>query len=122
MAQKTVLIIEDNDLNSKLMRAILRRGNYSSLEAGDATTGIRLAQEHKPDLILMDMGLPDIDGIAATRRLKSDPELSGIPVVVVTGYNVSEMEERARDAGVCGFLSKPVDIKTLMATIASFIQ
>ena len=86
MQEKTVLVIEDNAMNMKLMRAVLKVGQYRMVEAGDAEIGIRLAREERPDLILMDIQLPGMDGLSATRLLKEDPDLKEIPVLAMTGF------------------------------------
>lgn len=121
ISKKTILVIEDNELNSKLMQAALKTGHYHCLEACDATTGIHLAEKHKPDLILMDIGLPDMDGIEATHRLKDNPATSNIPVVAVTGFSFDEIEKPAKAAGICGYIPKPIHIKSFMETVKSII-
>ena len=77
MADKTILVVEDNEMNMKLMRAVLKTGNYRMLEAMDAETGLRLVREHRPDLILMDIQLPGMDGLTATKIIKADPDFKG---------------------------------------------
>jgi CheY-like chemotaxis protein len=109
---KTVLIVDDDDQNRKLFRLVLGRAGYAVIEAATGAQGIEQARTHRPDLILMDVRLPDIDGLEATRRIKGDPRTSGIPVVAVTAFAMKEDEERARRAGCVGYLTKPVDLET----------
>ncbi len=110
MEKKTILVIEDNDLNRKLMRALLRPDNFRILEAEDAQSGICVAREQRPDLILMDIQLPGMDGLTATSILKKDPLLKDIPVVAVTSYAMSGDSEKARSAGCDRYITKPIDI------------
>jgi CheY-like chemotaxis protein len=109
MENKTILIIEDNELNMKLFRILLQLGKYKILEAFDAEKGIELARKHQPDLILMDIQLPDMDGFSATRIIKEDPELKDIPVVVLTSYAMHGDDKKAFKAGCDGFIEKPID-------------
>ena len=102
MENITVLVIEGNELNMKLVRNILLLGHYQVLEAGDAETGIQLAQEHLPDLILMDIRLPGMDGLQATRIIRKDTILSNIPVVALTSYAMQSDEQKAISAGCTG--------------------
>ena len=118
MENRTVLVVEDNGLNMKLVRAFLEFGNYRTLEAGDAETGIRLAHEHQPDLILMDIQLPGMDGLSATRVIKKDPVLKDIPVVAFTGYAMAQDKKTAREAGCVGHITKPVSLDDFLQTIA----
>jgi CheY-like chemotaxis protein len=99
MANRNILVIEDNKLNMKLMRGIFQLGEYQIIEALDAETGIRLAREHHPFLILMDIQLPGMDGLAATQIIKSDPELKDIPVLALTGFAMQGDEEKALASG-----------------------
>lgn len=110
MKKNTVLVIEDNELNMKLVRTIMDREGIHMLEAEDALMGIGLAQKHKPDLILMDIQLPGMDGLTATRTLKDSSELSHIPVLALTGHAMKGDEKAAMDAGCAGFIAKPFRI------------
>ena len=94
MENRSILVIEDNELNMKLMRGIFQLGNYRIIEAVDAETGMRLAREHRPFLILMDIQLPGMDGLKATRIIKSDSELKDIPVVALTGFAMQGDEKK----------------------------
>ncbi|MFZ7113527.1 MAG: response regulator [Desulfatiglandales bacterium] len=122
MCKGKVLVVEDNDLNRKLMRGIFKVGNYQIIEAADAETGIDLAREHQPFLILMDIQLPGMDGLTATKIIKADPELGGIPVVALTGFAMQGDEEKALEAGCEGYITKPVAVKNVLNTIDGFHQ
>lgn len=118
MPEKTVLVIEDNAMNMKLMRAVLKVGQYRMVEAGDAEIGIRLAREERPDLILMDIQLPGMDGLSATRLLKEDPDLKGIPILAMTGYAMEDEKRKALGVGFAGYIVKPFHVSELLETIA----
>ena len=118
MKSRTILVIEDNDMNMKLMRAVLRLGNYEVLEAMDAETGIELARKRPPDLILMDLQLPGLDGLSATRILKADPLLKEIPVYAVTGFAMEAEKQKARGIGFAGYIVKPFGVQQLLGTLA----
>lgn len=118
MADKTILVIEDNEMNMKLMRAVLKTGHYRMLEAMDAETGLRLVREHHPDLILMDIQLPGMDGLSATKIIKADPDLKDIPIFALTGFAMESDKEKASDIGFAGYIVKPFSVKGLLATLA----
>jgi CheY-like chemotaxis protein len=118
MKARTILVIEDNDMNMKLMREVLRLGNYEVLEAMDAETGIELARKRLPDLILMDLQLPGLDGLSATRIIKADPLLKGIPVYAVTGFAMEAEKQKARDIGFEGYIVKPFGVQEILGTLA----
>ena len=114
----TILVIEDNDVNMELLRDILLRiGKYRMLEAVDAETGIRLAREHHPDLILMYIELPGMDGLSASRIIKMDVKLADVPIVVLTSHAMSGDEEKARAAGCSSYLTKPIDTRSFLKEI-----
>jgi two-component system, cell cycle response regulator DivK len=117
MDGKTVLVIEDNELNMMLASKLLESGKYRVLAAYDAGTGIQMAQAHLPDLILMDLQLPDMDGLSATRRIKENPETYTIPVIALTGYDTPQDRQAAFDAGCIDYLSKPLDPTTFLETV-----
>jgi len=121
MANETVLVIEDNEMNMKLVRSLLQIGKYSVLEAVDAENGIQLAREHHPDLILMDIQLPGMDGLTATREIKNDPAVKDISVVALTSYAMQGDEEKARDAGCTGYIAKPIDTRSFLETVGQFL-
>jgi len=118
MADQTILVVEDNEMNMKLMRAILKVGNYRMLEAMDAENGLRLVREHHPDLILMDIQLPGMDGLSATRIIKTDPDLKDIPVFALSGFAMESDKEKAADIGLAGYIVKPFSVKGLLETLA----
>lgn len=115
-----VLIVDDNDRNRKLAGDILRAARFRTLEAPTATEGIALASDHLPDLILMDLRLPDLDGIEAARRLRSDPRTSGIPVVALSALPMEAGDDWLRDAGFAGYLVKPIDIDAFPDLVRGF--
>ncbi len=121
MTGKSILVIEDNPLNMKLVRVLLNVDGYDVLEATDAEKGISLARQRKPDLILMDVQLPGMDGLCATRAIKKDPELRDIPVVAITSFAMPGDEEKARDAGCTGYLSKPINTRTFLEQVARYM-
>jgi len=111
MGNKTILVVEDNELNMKLVRSLLTMGRYTTLEAVDAESGIRLACEHKPNLILMDIQLPGMDGLSATRILKKDSSLKELKIVALTSHAMEGDEKKAIEAGCDGYIAKPIDTK-----------
>ena len=117
----TVLVVEDNALNLKLVRDVLGHAGYRVLEAGDAEHGIALARQEAPDLILMDVQLPGIDGIEALGRLRTDPMTSSIPVVALTALAMRKDRERCLAAGFDGYLEKPVSVPALAGQVAELI-
>ena len=122
MGNKTVLIVEDNDLNMKLVRSMLQLRPYQVLEAGDAETGIQIAREHLPDLILMDIQLPGMDGLQATQIIRKDPILSNIPVVALTSYAMQGDEQKATTAGCTGYIAKPIDTRRFLDMLALYLM
>lgn len=116
-----ILYIEDNPQNMRLVRKMLSVAEYDMLEAVDGTSGLKVADEERPDLILMDINLPDIDGIEATGRLKANPELKHIPVIALTANAMFGDREGYLDAGCDGYLAKPVSMNELLNTIAHFL-
>ena len=121
MDSKTVLIIEDNEMNMKLVRTLLEIGKYQVLEAADAETGIELAKKHHPDLILMDIQLPAMDGLHATHLIKADSDTRGIPVVALTSYAMQGDEKKALAAGCAGYMSKPIDTRQFLKTLSQYL-
>jgi signal transduction histidine kinase len=118
---KTILYIEDNAANRVLVRQVLEDVGYTVIEATDGLSGIKIAQEARPDLILMDINIPGMDGYEATTRLKSLPELSHIPIVALTAKVMAGDRERALAAGCDGYIAKPIDVDTLPRQIAEFL-
>lgn len=120
MENKNILVIEDNELNMKLMREVLSIGDYQLIEAFDAETGIRLARKQKPFLILMDIQLPGMDGLEATRIIKTDSNLKDIPVVAITGFAMQGDREKALESGCDDYITKPFDFEDLLKTIEGY--
>lgn len=121
-ATPVVLIVEDNERNLKLVRDVLGHAGYRTLEAGDAERGIALAREHRPDLILMDVQLPGMDGVEALGRLRADAATVAIPVVALTAFAMKDDRERFLAAGFRGHLAKPVSVRELPGQVRAFID
>jgi len=119
---KRILYIEDNPQNMRLVRKMLRIGGYDMLEATDGITGVELAMMSLPDLILMDINLPDIDGIEATRRLKKIAKTENIPIIALTANAMHGDRERFLDAGCDGYLAKPVTKNELLHLVGHFLE
>jgi two-component system cell cycle response regulator DivK len=118
---KTILIAEDDPNNRKLFRDILRAAGYETLEAGNGAEALLLAGQRKPDLILMDIRMPVMDGLSAVRRLKADPVTRPIPVIVVSAFAMEKDQENALLAGCDGYMSKPFGIRDLRDRIRGFL-
>ena len=117
----TILVIEDNELNMILVREILTLEGYRVLEARDAERGLQIAREKKPVIILMDIQLPGMDGLKATRLIREDPILKEIPVVALTAYAMEKDHRDALEAGCTGFIAKPIDTRHFAGNISQFI-
>jgi two-component system, cell cycle response regulator DivK len=116
-----ILIVEDNEKNMKLARDVLQFNGFRTLEAGTAEQGLRLAAEYHPDLILMDIQLPGMDGITALRRLRDDPITAGIKIVALTAFAMKDDRERFVGAGFDGYLSKPISIRELPSQVQQYL-
>jgi len=121
MSAKTILYVEDNELNRKLVRHLLRQTSYHLIEASDGETGVAMACEQRPDLILMDVQLPRISGIEATRRLRAEPATADTPIIAITSFALSGDEQRAKDAGASAYLAKPYSPFTLLTLIRELL-
>ncbi len=117
MAGEQILVVEDNEKNMKLFRDVLQATGYRTLEASTAGQALKLAAEHSPALVLMDIQLPDMDGLEALRRLRQDERTASIPVLAVTAQAMKGDRERFMEAGFDAYLSKPVDVDELLATV-----
>ncbi len=115
----TILVVEDNAANMKLAVFLLQNAGYTVLSAPDAETGLTLAREARPDLILMDMQLPGMDGLAATALLKQDIATRAIPVIALTALAMKGDEARIRAAGCSGYIAKPMGYREILATVAT---
>jgi two-component system, cell cycle response regulator DivK len=122
MAGELILIVEDNEKNLKLVRDVLQFKGYRTLEAGTAGEGLRLAAEHRPDLILMDIQLPDMDGGTALSRLRAAPSTAGIAVVALTAQAMGGDRERLLGAGFDGYLTKPISMKEFPDQVRQFCE
>ena len=118
---KKVLIVEDNELNMKLFHDLLEAQGYETLETREGLSALAIARQSKPDLILMDIQLPQVSGLEVTRWIKDDPELRAIPVVAVTAFAMKGDEERIREGGCEAYLSKPISVGKFIETVRRFI-
>jgi two-component system cell cycle response regulator DivK len=121
VTEKTVLIVEDNELNMKLFNDLLDAHGYRTLQTRDGMEALDLAREHRPDLILMDIQLPEVSGLEVTKWLKADDELQGIPVVAVTAFAMKGDEEKIREGGCEAYISKPISVASFLDTVRKFI-
>lgn len=118
---KTVMIVEDNELNMKLFKDLIEAHGYRTVQTRSGLTAVSLAREHRPDLILMDIQLPEISGLDVTKQLKADSELHRIPVIAVTAFAMKGDEERIRQGGCEAYISKPISVTRFIDTIKSFL-
>ncbi len=121
-AQKTVLIVEDNELNMKLFHDLLEAHGYATVQSFSGHDVLDLARQHQPDLILMDIQLPEKSGLDVTRELKADAELSNIPVIAVTAFAMKSDEQRIRDGGCEDYLAKPISVVTFLEKIKRYLD
>ena len=118
----TILIVEDNEKNMKLARDVLQAKGYATLEAVTGEEGVRVAIDKKPDLVLMDIQLPGIDGIEALRQVRADPACAAIPIVAFTASVMQSDRSQIQAAGFDGFLSKPINLKEFLETIKRLLE
>lgn len=118
---KTVLIVEDNELNMKLFHDLLEAHGYSTLQTRTGIEALELARQHHPDLILMDIQLPEVSGLEVTKWIKEDDDLAGIPVIAVTAFAMKGDEERIRQGGCEAYISKPISVAKFLETVRSYI-
>jgi two-component system, cell cycle response regulator DivK len=121
MMTKRVLIVEDNELNMKLFHDLLDAQGYETLQTREGLSALTLAREHRPDLILMDIQLPEISGLEVTKWLKEDDELRHIPVIAVTAFAMKGDEERIRQGGCEAYISKPISVGYFLQTVRQFL-
>jgi len=117
-----IMIVEDNDLNMKLFNDLLEACGYQTIQTRDGTDVLRIAREEKPDLILMDIQLPEVSGLDVTKWLKEDPELKAIPVIAVTAFAMKGDEEKIRQGGCEGYISKPINLPTFIETVKHHLE
>ena len=122
MKFKTILVVEDNTLNMKLVRGLIKIGKYHMLEANDAELGIQLVREKRPDLVLMDIQLPGMDGLSATKIIKEDPDLKDIPIVALTSHAMQGDKEKALAAGCTGYITMPIDTRKFLETVSQYLK
>ena len=120
MAGERVLLVEDNEKNMKLFRDVLQAKGYSTIEATSGEEAVELATQHVPDLILMDVQLPGIDGLEALERIRSDERMASIPVIALTAQAMAGDREHFLERGFDGYISKPVDVMEFIATVAEY--
>ena len=121
-ASKTVLVVEDNELNMKLFHDLLEAHGYGILQTKDGMEALRMAREHRPDLILMDIQLPEVSGLEVTKWLKEDDDLREIPVVAVTAFAMKGDEEKIREGGCEAYIAKPISVSNFLETVERFLN
>ena len=122
MAGEKILLVEDNPMNLELATDLLEAAGYVVIQAGTAEEGIKLARDESPDLILMDVGLPGMDGLEATGVLKQDPATKDIPVIAITAHAMKGDEEKALAVGCAGYITKPIDTRAFPKMVTRFIE
>lgn len=122
MPGEKILIVEDDPISQKMVRDALQADGYETEEAESGEAALQKVAEHTPDLILMDIRLPGIDGLETTRRLKADPQTAGIPVVAVTAHAMPEDESRIREAGCDAYMPKPLRFSSLMSLVRNILS
>jgi two-component system cell cycle response regulator DivK len=118
---KTVLVVEDNELNMKLFHDLLEASGYGTIQTRSGLEAIDLAREHHPDLILMDIQLPEVSGLEVTKWIKEDDDLRSIPIIAVTAFAMKGDEERIRQGGCEAYLSKPISVGKFMETVRAYL-
>jgi two-component system, cell cycle response regulator DivK len=121
MSGKTILYVEDNALNRKLLRDLLKKTSYTLIEAHDGESGLKKAKEEHPDLILMDIQLPKISGIDATRMLRAEAATAATPIIAITSFALSGDDQKAKEAGATAYLAKPYSPFDLLALIRKLL-
>ena len=121
-APKKVLVVEDNELNMKLFNDLLEANGYQVLQTRDGLSALDIAREHRPDLIIMDVQLPEVSGIEVTKWLKEDNELRSIPVIAVTAFAMKGDEAKIREGGCEAYLSKPISVVGFLQTVDGFLK
>ena len=118
---KRVLIVEDNELNMKLFNDLLEAHGYRTLQTRDGVEALQMAREHRPDLILMDIQLPEVSGLEVTKWIKEDDELRAIPVIAVTAFAMKGDEEKIREGGCEAYIAKPISVMSFLSTVDQFL-
>ena len=122
MKDKSILVIEDDALNMKLVKCLLQLKNYTVLEAKNAESGIKIACSRKPDLILMDIQLPGMDGIEATKKILNDSDLKNTPILAISSYAMQNEKDRAFEVGIKEYITKPIDKNMFFNTIKKYLN
>ena len=118
---KTILYVEDNEMNRKIVRQLLKSTAYRLIEAHDGEAGVAAALEHRPDLILMDIQLPKISGIEATRKLRAEAATANTPIIAITSFALSGDDQKAKEAGASAYLAKPYSPRDLLSLIRKLL-
>jgi two-component system cell cycle response regulator DivK len=121
MSAITILHVEDNEFNLKIVRQLLSRTSYRLIEATNGEEGVAAAQNERPDLILMDIQLPKLSGLDATRQLRADPRTADIPIIVITSFALSGDSEKAKEAGASAYVAKPYSPRQMLELIRKFL-
>jgi len=121
MEKKKILIVEDNDLNMKLFHDLLEVHGYETFQTKDGREALGMARDHRPDLILMDIQLPEVSGLEVTKWIKEDDDLRSIPIIAVTAFAMKGDEERIRQGGCEAYLSKPISVGKFIETVKAYI-
>ena len=119
--KKTVLVVEDNELNMRLFCDLLDAFGFQTLQCRDGAKAVELTRKHKPDLIIMDIQLPEVSGLDITRWIKDDESIRDIPVLAVTAFAMRADEQRVREAGCEGYLSKPIQMRSFLSTVQDLV-
>ena len=119
---KTILIVEDNELNMKLFHDLLEAHGYNILQTRDGMEALKLARAHKPDLILMDIQLPEVSGLEVTKWIKEDDALKAIPIIAVTAFAMKGDEEKIREGGCEAYIAKPISVTNFLKTVQQFLS
>ena len=119
---KTILIVEDNELNMKLFNDLLEAHGYNTLQAKDGRLVIDITRKNRPDLILMDIQLPEISGLEIAKMLKADDDLRDIPVIAITAFAMKGDEQKIRNGGCDGYIAKPISVTSFLQTVAKFLE
>ena len=119
---KTILVVEDNELNMKLFHDLLEAHGYNILQTRDGMEALKLARQHKPDLILMDIQLPEVSGLEVTKWIKEDDALKAIPIIAVTAFAMKGDEEKIREGGCEAYIAKPISVTNFLKTVQQFLS
>ena len=119
---KTILVVEDNELNMKLFHDLLEAHGYNILQTRDGMEALKIARQHRPDLILMDIQLPEVSGLEVTKWIKEDDNLKSIPIIAVTAFAMKGDEEKIREGGCEAYIAKPISVTNFLKTVKQFLS